>query len=74
MASAPGQPSGNSAAGSQSGERPWIGIRFDCCGVYRRLYLTADGGAFAGNCPRCARPARVRVAAGGSSNRFFRAG
>lgn len=51
--------------------RPHIGVHFKCCKVYARIYLTKDASAFAGNCPRCARPVRVRVAPGGSSDRFW---
>ncbi len=53
--------------------RPWVGIRFDCCGVYARIYRDADGRAYRGRCPRCLRETRLRVGPGGTSARFFRA-
>ena len=53
--------------------RPYIGVHFECCQAYRRVHKTADGAAYAGHCPRCMRPIRVRVGEGGSNQRFFRA-
>lgn len=54
--------------------RPWIGVYFSCCRAYARLYRTVDGTAYAGHCPRCARPARVKIGEGGTSGRFFTVG
>ncbi len=51
--------------------RPWLGIRFDCCGVYTRVYRNAEGTAYRGACPRCGRAIRLRVGQGGTSARFF---
>lgn len=53
--------------------RPFIGIRFDCCGVYQRVYINEDRTAYVGWCPKCARKATVRVGADGTETRFFRA-
>ncbi len=51
--------------------RPWIGIRFDCCGTYTRVYRNADGTAYQGRCPCCLRTARLSVGPGGTDARFF---
>lgn len=51
--------------------RPFIGIRFKCCNAYARVYLVRDGSAFAGHCPKCARPVRIAVGEGGSKSRFW---
>lgn len=66
-----GTPAGshNSAQG-----KPWIGIQFECCGVYTRVYRNRQGSAYEGHCPRCSRPIRVAIGPGGTSNRMFRAG
>jgi hypothetical protein len=58
----------------QSGQkRPFIGIHFQCCRVYSRIYLNAAGTAFVGWCPKCAKKAEIFVSTTGSSSRFFTA-
>ena len=53
--------------------RPWVGIHFDCCGVYTRVYRNPDATAYEGRCPRCFRKVRLRVGPGGTNARFFTA-
>lgn len=52
--------------------RPFIGIQWDCCGAYTRVYREADGKAYLGRCPRCGKRVRLLVEAGGTDHRFFR--
>lgn len=51
----------------------YLGIMFDCCNVYGRIYKNKEGTAYVGRCPRCMRSVRVPVGKGGTNRRFFRA-
>lgn len=52
--------------------RAFLGIWFDCCHTYGRLYKNKDGTAYVGRCPKCLRTVRVRIGGEGTSRRFFR--
>lgn len=53
--------------------RPYINMYFKCCNAYARIFLNRAGTAFAGHCPKCARPVRIEVGEGGSSSQFWSA-
>ncbi len=53
--------------------RPYIGIMFDCCGVYARIYRNKEGTAYVGRCPKCMREVRLKTGDGGTNTRFFHA-
>jgi len=54
-----------------SAKRPYLGVRFDCCGVYTRLYRPVERPYYYGNCPKCGKSVFIPVAKGGTSSRFF---
>jgi hypothetical protein len=58
---------------SQNEIRPWVGIKFDCCGAYTRVYRNRQQDAYEGRCPRCGRPVRLQIGPGGTTSRMFRA-
>lgn len=66
------EPPVRSAKTRGASERRFLGVQFECCGVYSRVYLNREGSAYQGNCPRCALPVRFPVGAGGTNARFFR--
>lgn len=51
--------------------RPWLAISWRCCDVYSRVYRNRAGTHYEGNCPRCAKPVRVRIGPSGTHVRFF---
>lgn len=59
------------AASAGAPKRPWVGVRFDCCGVYLRIYRNREGTAYEGACPKCTRRVRLKVGPDGTSSRFF---
>lgn len=59
--------------GTDARGRPYIGIMFDCCNVYQRIYRNKAGTAYVGYCPRCMRRIQLKISEGGTGQRMFRA-
>lgn len=53
------------------GQRKFVGVKFDCCATYARIYINREQTAYVGNCPRCAKQVRLRIGPGGTDARFF---
>ena len=60
-------------AAKQPKTNPFIGVQFDCCGTYARVYRNKPGTHYLGNCPKCAKQVRFKIGSGGSDSRFFTA-
>ena len=52
-------------------KRDFIGVLFECCNIYSRVYINKDRTAYAARCPRCGKPLRVEISPDGSDSRFF---
>lgn len=57
----------------QPQKRDFLGIMFNCCNVYSRIYKNKEGTAYEGVCPRCFKRVSVKIGKGGSDRRFFNA-
>ena len=53
--------------------KKFLGVMFECCNVYQRIYLNKDKNAYEGRCPKCYKLVKARVGPGGTNSRMFRA-
>jgi hypothetical protein len=67
-------PDRNKRSGNYVAPKSFVGVHFICCDVYTRIYINRDRSAYEGNCPKCAKPVRLRIGPGGTNARFFNAG
>lgn len=51
----------------------FLGIRFQCCRTYARIYRNADQTAYVGHCPKCRKRIEIPIGGSGTSSRFFNA-
>lgn len=49
----------------------FLGIMFNCCNVYSRIYKNKEGTAYIGRCPKCMRTVKVPIGKEGTGQRFF---
>jgi len=57
----------------EEGGRPFIGIHFECCNIYNRIYINKAKTAFSGWCPKCGAKIEIPVDPHGTDDRFFTA-
>lgn len=53
--------------------RKFVGVQFECCDVYSRVYVNRDQTAYEGRCPKCGKKVRLGIGPGGTDARFFTA-
>jgi len=53
--------------------KKYIGVLFECCQVYRRIYKDEKKQAYIGRCPKCARQISLKIGPGETDCRFFKA-
>jgi len=53
--------------------RKFIGVKYNCCNIYVRIYANKEGTAYEGRCPKCFRPVKFKIGEGGTDHRFFEA-
>ena len=54
-------------------KKKFLGILFECCNVYRRIYINKEKNAYEGRCPKCGGEVKVLIGSDGSDSRFFTA-
>ncbi len=54
-------------------KKKFLGILFECCNVYRRIYINKEKNAYEGRCPKCNGEVKVLIGSEGTDSRFFKA-
>jgi len=54
-------------------QRRFIGVQFDCCRTYSRIYINPLRTEFIGHCPRCGKQICIKVSPDGTDASFFTA-
>ncbi len=54
-------------------DKTFIGILFECCNVYRRIYVNKESNAYEGRCPLCYGKIKVAIGPHGTDQRIFKA-
>ena len=64
---------GNKKGGSRQ-SMPFIGVSWECCKAYSRVYLNKKRTAYVGWCPKCGKRVQLDLSPTGSKSRFFNVG
>ena len=54
-------------------KKKFIGILFECCNVYKRIYMNKEKNAYEGACPKCNGEIKIAIGSNGTDARFFSA-
>jgi len=54
-------------------DKKYIGILFECCNIYCRIYINKEGNAYEGRCPLCYGKVKVAIGPHGTDQRIFKA-
>ena len=54
-------------------KKKFIGILFECCNIYRRIYISKEKNSYEGTCPKCNSEITVKIGPDGTDTRFFSA-
>ncbi len=50
----------------------YIGVFFECCSAYARIYINREKTSYVGWCPKCAHRIEIKIGKEGTDSRFFR--
>ena len=64
---------GNNKKQASPDRRQFLGVQFDCCRTYSRIYINRDRTAFVGHCPKCGKQIHVKISPDGMDAKFFSA-
>lgn len=65
-------PPGHAAFSESAGhERLWVGVFYECCDAYARVYRRRDEMCYEGRCPECAASVTIRVGPNGIRARIL---
>ena len=53
-------------------KKEFVGVLFECCNVYRRIYINKDGNGYEGRCPKCSNTVNIIIGPEGTSSQFFK--
>jgi hypothetical protein len=54
-------------------KKPYVSIEFVCCNAFARVYINDCQDAYEGRCPKCLKPLKLKIGAGGTDSRTFKA-
>lgn len=58
---------------SKKPKKKFIGVYFNCCNIYQRIYVNLTNTGYYGYCPKCGKQVKFVIGKGGTNSRFFRA-